>query len=620
MTIKKTDAQAVALVMFGVYAGGFLGSLTSEGSKNGLGGLASALAPLQPNIVGRDLVQDGDWADYTLGNFGLNQADALYVPAKVAVLVQLGLGRTRGDVVADLVTYVGAVASGDVTAPAVEGLADRFFDYVVRGVRWSEDVSPSGGARSTDLLQMRAAAVDDGYKPGGSGTSAPPPPSPTPPAPSPPSAPPQSVSVSPLLEFVGPYFDAVLALRSFDAQGISALSSAIEAAELKADAAIKDSLLDGSFQYNVDESATGQTSTANQAELAAQQVAQVRWQTTLDSYQQFKQSSLTTLASVASGAATLVDQYATQVTKFQKAASVFSDAEAALAFEVARPSSNFTGGFVLYELNSTTQVVTLSFWKDGTTEVLGSASASGNWTDGPSTKLVSAGAQELASAYVAASVEYSLADTSLVASLAAIEAKNASLTDALTVDEVNSLTSLDGPALDYLSVVLALNDFKFYVDSATAALANVAEVTSSEGAARASLVSDVEAALAKLTAKGYILQKLQSGGRVSADSQGNLYDVFGLSGGPNNAEVLQFGSAGSDALIMPGYRLASGDTGLDSILEFKLMQTGLDTVVVLESVPNGFSSTALGAEAEFSVVLVGKSSTSLSLADGLILG
>jgi len=50
------------------------------------------------------------------------------------------------------------------------------------------------------------------------------------------------------------------------------------------------------------------------------------------------------------------------------------------------------------------------------------------------------------------------------------------------------------------------------------------------------------------------------------------------------------------------------------------MQTGPDTVVVVESVPNGFSSTAVGAEAEFSVVLVGKSSTSLSVADGLILG
>jgi hypothetical protein len=426
--------------------------------------------------------------------------------------------------------------------------------------------------------------------------------------------------VSPLLELVGPYVDAVRVLKSFDAQGRSALSSAIEAAELKADAAIKDSLLDGSFQYNVDESATGQTSSANQAELAAQQVAQVRWQTTLDSYQQFKQSSQAALATVASGAATLVDQYATQVTAFQKAASAFSDTEAALAFEVARPSSAFTGGFVLYELNSATQVVTLSFWKDGTTEVLGSASASGNWTDGPSTKLVSAGAQVLASAYAAASVAYSLADKSLVASLAAIEAKNASLTDALTVDEVNSLTSPDGPALDYLSVVLALNDFKFYVDLANAALANVAEVRSSEGAARASLVSDVEAAVADLAAKGYVLQKLQPGGRVSADSKGNLYDVFGLSGGPNNAEVLQFGSAGSDALILPGYRLATGDTGLDSILEFKLMQTGPDTVVVVESVPNGFSSTAVGAEAEFSVVLVGKSSTSLSVADGLILG
>jgi hypothetical protein len=148
----------------------------------------------------------------------------------------------------------------------------------------------------------------------------------------------------------------------------------------------------------------------------------------------------------------------------------------------------------------------------------------------------------------------------------------------------------------------------------------VAEVRSSEGAARASLVSDVEAVVADLAAKGYILQKLQSGGRVSADSKGNLYDVFGLSGGPNNAEVLQFGSAGSDALILPGYRLATGDTGLDSILEFKLMQTGPDTVVVVESVPNGFSSTAVGAEAEFSVVLVGKSSTALSVADGLILG
>ena len=107
-----------------------------------------------------------------------------------------------------------------------------------------------------------------------------------------------------------------------------------------------------------------------------------------------------------------------------------------------------------------------------------------------------------------------------------------------------------------------------------------------------------------------------------ATSKSDLFTVAGLKDSTatpaaNSASITGFGTGGDDALIVTGWAKATTAKGDNNALEYFVTQVRANTVITFENKAFGLSD---AATAEATVTLVGVDSTTLSFADGLIIG
>jgi hypothetical protein len=591
----KAEIQGVALALFGAYAGAYLKDLTEQATKGSVIGVANGLVILQPALLARDFESSDEWVDHTLLNLGLDAKSAAFTPAKVWFLLQLGLGRTKADALTEAVRFLLGIASGAVSDSNYENIADAFDARVVQGIRWSEDTSATGGAGVKALVDLKAKAAT--FKPGTNGSSTP-----------------TDNALALALADVLSAADALAAGKTNTGTPNDALT---EAAEVKAESLIRDSLGDGTFVYNQNETSTGQTTASNNLENAAETRALSEWATIRQDLLSLVSQAENDLSFMRQGASGLVDVYLSQLGPARSSREALLKAETDLVEALSAPNPSFPEGDVAFDYDSDADTMKLIYLLDDGDEIIATLAA-GQWTDGPATGAATSQYKSLSEAYILAWRQAASGEASLKQVLTNLESLDGELTSADNVASVDAQSFLTGDADFYFGAALALKEFDSLVASAKQALGSVKQLRGGQvdNTALQKALTDAKAAF---VAQGYTYEELRNGDQKTASSKDNVYDVALLIGGANTAKITGWGLQGDDGLLVHGYTRTTTSAGDNNVLEFKLQQSGADTVITFESVPNGFSSDATGNAAEFTVTLMGVDSTKLSFEDGLIL-
>jgi len=590
----KAEIQGVALALFGAYAGAYLKDLTDQATKGSVIGVAGGLVILQPALLATDFASADEWVDHTLLNLGVDAKSPAFTPAKVWFLLQLGLGRTKADALTEAVRFLLGIASGAVSDRNYESIADAFDARVVQGIRWSEDTSATGGAGVKALVDLKAKAAN--FKPNTNGST------------------PSDNALPLALADVLSAADALAAGKTNTGTPNDALT---EAAEVKAESLIRDSLSDGTFVYNQNETSTGQTATSNNLEDAAEMRALSEWATIRQDLLNLVSQAVNDLNFMRQGASGLVDVYLSQLGPVRASRDALLKAETDLVEALSAPNPSFPSGDIAFEYDSDADTMKLIYLLDNGDEVIATL-AGGQWTDGPATGPATALYKSLSEAYILAWRQAASGDASLKQVLSNLEALDGDLTSADNLAAVDAQSFLTGDADFYFGAALALKEFDSLVASAKQALASVKQLRGGQ-VDNTSLQKALTDAKVAFVAQGYTLEELRNGEQKTASSKDNVYDVALLKGGANTAKITGWGLQGDDGLLVHGYTRTTTSAGDNNKLEFKVQQSGADTVIFFESVPNGFSSDAAGNAAEFTVTLMGVDATKLSFVDGLIL-
>lgn len=587
----KSDVQALAVALFGGFAGGHFSDLIGQAQLAGTPTLANGLAGLQSALLKRDFSSADAWSDFVLGNLGIAESHAAYPSAKAWFLAQTSLGRDRGAIVVDAIEYLQALPSMATADARFLSVATPFLAKVSEGIRWSEDTSAKGGSKVLDLVSLQGQIK----------------------APSKP-----QVTDSVLKDVLSSLFEALQVQKTFLEGGAPQNAALIEASEVSAESAIRDALNNGEFIYNRDESSSGQTKAANDLENAAANAARDTWTATQSSLQQLVANQKSQLDQISVQAAGLVESLARSNQGLSELTETLYQSETDLFELVEQGNAGFAGGTVAFNYDIETRVFELlEMRNDG--DVVIASFARGSWSAGPAYRAAAESFKQLSESYAAAYSGYLAKESELVQILRPLERLNENFTSAATVDEVDAYTLVTDEADQYLGAFSGLQDTNLLIAKALTALALVNERRTGD-INEASLQKNVDVARSELVTLGYNLVDLVGDSTIKATSKVDLYNVSKLVKSANQAKISEFGLQDDDALIVFGYSLSSSASGSDAALEYKVEQQGQDTVVTFENAANSFGAGAGGLNGTFRVTLTGVDSSSLAYADHLILG
>lgn len=590
----KSDVQGLALALFGGFAGGHFANLLSQAQANGVAQLARELTTLQPSLLKRDLSSAKAWSDLVLGNLGIGTDHAAYPSASAWFMDQAALARDRGAIAQEAIAYLQKLPSTQNPDANFAKVANNFNVKVIEGIRWSEDKSQQGGAAVLDL-----AALQGQNK-----------------APAKPVQPVQSDSV--LKDVLKAFFAALQTQKNILEGGDPGSAAAIEAAELKAESAIRDALNNGSFVYNQDESVTGQTKAANDLENAAQAEAIALLNQVLLNAQNTAMNAKSKLDLVNPQAAALVESLAKLNANLSEATETVYQAETDLFTRIEKGISDFPVGTVAFYYDVETRVFELlSMRNDG--DVVIASYAGGNWSQGPAYRASADTLKPLSEAYVAAYASYLGQEAAVVQFLRPLERLNANFTTADTVNDVDAYTMTTEEADFYLGAFTALESTAASVAKAKAALDQVLPLRTGN-INPVTLQKNVDDARNAIDPKTYNVIELNTSATLSASSKGDLYFIGKLQGTTSAVKITDFGLQNDDALVVFGYRLAASDRGDNKLLEFTVQQQGKDTLLRFENDPGALGVSASVSNGFFSVTLIGVDTSQISYADHLILG
>lgn len=135
--MSKKNVEGLCLALLGAFTGNSQDRLSDQYSSAGSQGAAASLLAVQEKLLKQDLKDNDIWADQVLSNLGLNQQSQVYVSAKVWFLLQSALGRSRANVVSDVVDFLLSTAVSPAADPKYTELARTFAVDVNNGVKWS---------------------------------------------------------------------------------------------------------------------------------------------------------------------------------------------------------------------------------------------------------------------------------------------------------------------------------------------------------------------------------------------------------------------------------------------------------------------------------------------------
>lgn len=595
----KSDVQALVVVLLGGFAGGYFGNLQASAQGAGVTQLARDLTSLQPGLLGRDLSSDKAWSDLVLGNLGIATDHAAYPSTSFWFQFQAALGRDRGAIVLEAIAFMQKLPSTPNPDPSLAKVASSFNAKVSEGIRWSEDKSPQGGAAVLDL----AALQSQNKLPV------------TPVKPVQPVQPVQPDSV--LKDVLKELLAALQTQKNVLEGGDPGSAAAIEAAELKAESAIRDALNNGSFVYNQNESSTGQTKAANDLENAAQANAIALMDQLLLSAQNAANNAKAKLNLVSPQAAALVESLSKLNVNLSEATESVYQAETDLLTMIEKGVSDFPVGTVAFYYDVETRVFELlSMRNDG--DVVIASYAGGSWSQGPAFRASANTLKPLSEAYVAAYAGYLNQEAAVVQYLRPLEGLNAKLTTADTVNSVDAYTMISEEADFYLGAFSALQSTSALVTMAKAALDQVMPLRTGS-INPVTLQKNVDDARNAIDAKTYNAIELSTIDTLTASSKGDVYFIGKLQGTTSAVKITDFGLQGDDGLVIFGYSMAASDGGDNELLEFTVQQQGKDTVLRFENDPGALSASASASAGIFSVTLIGVEKSQISYADHLIL-
>jgi len=634
MTVKS-EVQGVVQALFGAYAGGYLAELTAEATANGTGAVAARLASVQGIILGRDLTSNATFINTILGNLGVNSLNPAYAAASKWATEALAGGATRADVVTSAVAFLEGVAAGTIVDAAYSDIAKAYATKVAAGVTYSETAAGSK-VLSVTALQTAAAAVTPTDVAGVLAE--------------------QTTAAAAVTSFLAALdldkdlvADGLATGYSQTAQqdkvvgkagvGPAAIDGVAEIAEAAAQAvltglAVKLPTLTLSNYNETDVAGAAAATVAavnaledNNATLITAQLTAAR--VVLNADITTAVAALNPLTTVAADDAVLkarIDTYLTTKAAADAAGAAANNAdikaEAALdtwgantttsTTPIGTATANVNGEVVFNAAGANPANVTVTFTVgSGPTTSVATYTAAG-WTQPIVTSgvVLSADVKAAAEAFFSASLNKINADTAETARLGEVNATAGFVTNG----ELNGAAATYANHVEDLSTLdKGVTAFNKALTEVTAARSLVAELTK--------LTTAVGAATTKLTDAGYALPPVTPGSVLLATSKSDLYAVAPLkSADASLAEILSindFGKAGDDALIVTGFKQATTAKGDNNVVEYFVKQVGADTVITFENKAYGLSDTAAK---EATVTLVGVDSTTLSFADGLIVG
>jgi hypothetical protein len=663
MTVKS-EVQGVVQALFGAYAGGYLAELTAEATANGTGAVAARLASVQGIILGRDLTSNATFINTILGNLGVNSLNPAYAAAAKWATDAMAGGATRADVVTSAVAFLDGVAAGTIVDAAYSAIAKAYAAKVAAGVTYSETAAGSK-VLSVTALQTAAAAVTPTDVAGviAEQTTA-------------------ATAVASFLAALDLNKDLVAdGLATSPAYVQATQATAVKDAPEAAEAAVQtllntnaNNVFTGVATYNIVDPAV---TTANAAAIAANNALEDNSATLitaqLTAARVVKNATVTstvaalnpsTVAADDAAMKALIDNYlsakAAAVAAGSAATNADIKAEAALDTWAANTTTSTTpittAGATDVTFSpanpsatpATVANVTVTFTV-GTTQSVATYTAAG-WTQTGVTSgvVLSAEVKAAAEAVFSTSLNKINADSAEVARFNEITTAATAITatyttpssnqpiyqdldedgvpdedsdgDLIIIDLTPIPAALAGNALAYSNAVTALTNHDKAVTAYTKALETVTSARVMD-AELTKLETAVTTTTKKLTDAGYVLPTVIADSVVLATSKSDLYDIAPLKSAAatagNTLSISGFGATGDDALIVTGFKQAATAKGDNNVVEYFVKQVGADTVITFENKAYGLSD---AAALEATVTLVGVDSTTLTFADGLIIG